>query len=155
MSPIRTSTRLVLLLWLSATAVALWNTLDLRHPTPDPDPRVLHEAVLQQWKALTAGDYQTAYSKASLSIQERYSPAEYARRAREDFLLVPAHYRMEFGPVDLAGDEAVLRVLFVGPDHRMIRCAYRLVREGQSWQIASVRIEPPGGHQPLVPGTRA
>jgi hypothetical protein len=151
----RTPTRIVLSVWLLATGVALFNTLDLLRPAAAPDPRGIHEAVHAQWRALRDGDYGSAYRRASLEIRERYSAAEFEERARDQFRLIPPEYRIEFGPADIAGDQAVLRVLFVSARGHMIRCNYRLVRETDGWRIASARLEPPEQHPRAAPGTRA
>lgn len=151
----RTSTRMVLAVWLLATAVALFNTLDLLHPRAAPDPRAVHEAVLAQWRALSEGDYQSAYQRASLEVRDRYSADQFEERAREQFRIIPPGYRLEFGPADIAEDTALLRVLFVSETGSMIRCAYRLTLEREGWRIASVRLEPPVKHRRAASGTRA
>ena len=47
--------------------------------------------------------------------------------------------RVEFGPWQRRGNQAMVEVLFVGRDGNVTPCLYSLVCEGQAWKIDGTR----------------
>ena len=139
----------VVLLFLSlCAAVPVVNYLrDLRRENVSPSD--LYQVVYTQLNAFRDGDFKLAYSRASLGMQQKFTPGQFEEMIRRDYAGITGAGRIEFGIVKRREQHALIQVFFIDSDGSVLPCIYSLIYEADGWKIDGARMLPrqPSGMQ--------
>ena len=112
----------------------------------DADARAAESVILRQLEAFRAGDFDTAYSFASSSIQQMFDRPAFERMvvtgypeiARSAHVVIAKNQRM-------TDDQRYITVRIIGVNGQRIEALYEMVREDGRWRISGVVTRPDEG----------
>ncbi len=102
-------------------------------------PAELYAVVHRQLMAFQDDDFSRAYQQASTGFQEKFNVDEFTGMIRSDYGAIIDAERVEFGPVEVEGQRALIQVFFFDAQGQVLPCIYSLVREEETWKIDGAR----------------
>lgn len=120
-------------------AIALHSRFEIRQKPPAPVE--LYDVVFRQFNAFQASDYSSAYQQVSTNFQEKFDLNAFTDLVRTDYPDLLRADHLEFGPVLLAPNRALIQVYFVLADGDVVPCVYCLINEHRIWKIESARVQ--------------
>lgn len=98
-------------------------------------PSDLYKVIHSQLDAFRSEDFSLAYSQASFSMQQKFSPGEFEKMIRRDYSQLTGASRIEFGVVKYRDHRALIQVFFISRDETVLPCIYTLIYENGQWKI--------------------
>ncbi|AGY60202.1 DUF4864 domain-containing protein [Gloeobacter kilaueensis] len=102
-----------------------------------PVKKQIQSVIQAQLAAFRSGNYQKAYTYASVGIRRRFAAAAFAEMVRSAYPAIARSRTAQFGAILDDSEQAVAHVLVEGTGDRVLY-VYLLVRERGLWKIESV-----------------
>jgi hypothetical protein len=135
----RTAKASLLLFFFSLCASAFLVTHIVRESVSAPVPRDLFAVVNDQLMAFRVADFESAYRHAASGVQQKFTLPEFENMVRGNYVEMTRTHRIEFGPVEVRRNSALVQVFFIASDGSVRRVIYSLISEGDAWKIDAVK----------------
>lgn len=128
----------LLLFFFSLCGVAFLITDRVRERVVTPAPRELFAVVNEQLAAFRSDDFSSAYRKASIGVQHKFTLPQFEAMVRQNYAEMANARRVEFGSVRTEGSTALVQVFFFAGDGSARVFLYSLIAEDGGWKVGGV-----------------
>src|SRR3954470_8872636 len=122
----------LLLFFFSLCAAAFLIAHRVEQRRPPPAPHDLFAVVNDQLAAVRAADFPGAYRYAATGVQQKFTLPQFEKMLRRNYGGLARAQRVEFGSVEVHGNNAIVQVFFFATNGAVRSFVYNLIAEGKS-----------------------